>query len=142
MPGKTVTKDMAAGPVVARCAAAAASCAQGHRLNEQLAGAPTSRVVTEQGKNGDLRARRADRAEAFSRLRTYARNTNIRLTDVAEGRPRRPVPADGEPSTWTAWRSAVSGGACGPLLRRAGSGLGLGQRVTGCLQDLLRDLVP
>ncbi|HUK70618.1 MAG TPA: hypothetical protein VLW50_17980 [Streptosporangiaceae bacterium] len=73
-----VTKDVAAEPVVARCAAAAASCAQAQRLNEQLTGAPTSRVVTEQGKNGDLRARRVDLAVAFSRLRTCARNTNIR----------------------------------------------------------------
>ena len=98
--------DLAALSIVQHRAAAEAP-----RLNEQLTGAPTSRVVTEQAKNGDLRARRADRAEAFSRLRTYARNSNLHLTAVAEASPRRPVPGGGEPSTWTARRSTVSGGA-------------------------------
>jgi GAF domain-containing protein len=57
--------------------------AEAHRLNEQLSGALTSRVVIEQAKGVISERTGIDVAEAFSRLRTYARNTNLRLTDVA-----------------------------------------------------------
>ena len=79
--------------------------AEAQRLNEQLSGALTSRVVIEQAK-GVISARAGvDLSEAFSRLRAYARNHNLRLTDVAQaatdgtldpgawGRPGRPVPS-------------------------------------------------
>jgi GAF domain-containing protein len=57
--------------------------AEAHRLNEQLSAALNSRVVIEQAKGVISERTGIDVAEAFSRLRTYARNTNLRLTDVA-----------------------------------------------------------
>jgi len=54
------------------------------RLNEQLSGALTSRVVIEQAKGVISERAGVDLAEAFTRLRSYARNRNLRLTDVAE----------------------------------------------------------
>jgi GAF domain-containing protein len=57
--------------------------AEAHLLNEQLSAALNSRVVIEQAKGVISERSGIDVAEAFSRLRTYARNTNLRLTDVA-----------------------------------------------------------
>ena len=79
--------------------------AEAQRLNEQLSGALTSRVVIEQAKGVISERAGVDLAEAFSRLRGYARNHNLRLTDVAQAaidgtldpaawaRPARPVPS-------------------------------------------------
>jgi GAF domain-containing protein len=58
--------------------------AEAQRLNDQLAGALASRVVIEQAKGVLSERAGVDPAEAFSRLRAYARNHNLRLTDVAE----------------------------------------------------------
>jgi GAF domain-containing protein len=58
--------------------------AEAQRLNEQLAGALTSRVIIEQAKGVISERAGTDLAEAFSRLRTYARSHNRRLTDVAQ----------------------------------------------------------
>jgi AmiR/NasT family two-component response regulator len=53
-------------------------------VNEQLSAALTSRVVIEQAE-GVLAGRAGvDSAEAFSRLRAYARDNKLRLTDVAQ----------------------------------------------------------
>lgn len=57
--------------------------AEARRLNEQLSGALTSRVVIEQAKGVLAERAGVDLAEAFSRLRSYARGNNLRLTDVA-----------------------------------------------------------
>ena len=54
------------------------------RVNEQLTGALESRVVIEQAKGVIAERAGVDLAEAFSRLRRYARNHNLRLTDVAQ----------------------------------------------------------
>jgi GAF domain-containing protein len=54
------------------------------RLNEQLSAALTSRVVIEQAKGVISERAGIDLAEAFSRLRAYARNGNLRLTNVAQ----------------------------------------------------------
>jgi GAF domain-containing protein len=56
---------------------------EAQRLNEQLSAALTSRVVIEQAKGVISERASTDLAEAFSRLRNYARNHNLRLTDVA-----------------------------------------------------------
>ncbi len=56
---------------------------EAQRLNEQLSGALTSRVVIEQAKGVISERAGVDLAEAFARLRAYARNSNLRLTDVA-----------------------------------------------------------
>jgi GAF domain-containing protein len=57
---------------------------EAQRLNEQLSAALTSRVVIEQAKGVISERTGVDLAEAFSRLRAYARNHNLRLTDIAE----------------------------------------------------------
>jgi GAF domain-containing protein len=54
------------------------------RLNEQLSAALTSRLVIEQAKGVISERVGVDLADAFSRLRRYARNHNLRLTDVAQ----------------------------------------------------------
>ena len=53
-------------------------------VNEQLSAARTSRVLIEQAKGVLAERAGVDLAEAFSRLRAYARYGNLRLTDVAE----------------------------------------------------------
>ena len=58
--------------------------AEAQRLNEQLSAALTSRVVIEQAKGVVAERAGVDLAEAFSRLRAYARSSNLRLTDVAQ----------------------------------------------------------
>ena len=57
---------------------------EAQRLNEQLTNALTSRIVIEQAKGVIAERAGTGLAEAFSRLRTYARNHNRRLTDVAQ----------------------------------------------------------
>ena len=54
------------------------------RMNEQLSAALTSRVGIEQAKGVVAARADVDLAEAFSRLRAYARDSNLRLTDVAQ----------------------------------------------------------
>jgi GAF domain-containing protein len=56
---------------------------EAHRLNEQLSAALTSRIVIEQAKGVISERAGVDLAEAFTRLRSYARNGNLRLTEVA-----------------------------------------------------------
>ena len=58
--------------------------AQAQLLNEQLTAALTSRVAIEQAKGVVSERAGVTLAEAFSRLRAYARNRNLRLTDVAQ----------------------------------------------------------
>lgn len=58
--------------------------AESQRLNEQLATALTSRIVIEQAKGVIFERAGVDMAEAFSRLRRYARDNNLHLTDVAQ----------------------------------------------------------
>ena len=72
--------------------------AEAQRLNEQLSGALTSRVVIEQAKGVISERAGVDLAEAFSRLRAYARSHNLRLTDVAQ------AAIDGtlDPQAWAA----------------------------------------
>jgi len=54
------------------------------RLNEQLSIALTSRIVIEQAKGVISERAGVDLAEAFSRLRAFARGSNRHLTDVAQ----------------------------------------------------------
>jgi GAF domain-containing protein len=70
---------------------------EAQRLNEQLSGALTSRVVIEQAKGVIAERAGVSLAEAFARLRTFARQRNLRLTDVAR------AATDGtlDPRAWT-----------------------------------------
>jgi transcriptional regulator with GAF, ATPase, and Fis domain len=52
-------------------------------VNDQLVEALDTRVVIEQAKGVLAERRNIDVADAFTRLRTYARNNNLRLSDVA-----------------------------------------------------------
>ena len=71
---------------------------EAQRLNEQLSSALTSRIVIEQAKGVIAERASVDLAEAFSRLRSYARGHNRRLTDVAQ------AAVDGtlDPRAWSA----------------------------------------
>jgi GAF domain-containing protein len=60
------------------------AAADAQRLNEQLSAALSSRVVIEQAKGVISERAGVDLAQAFSRLRRFARNGNLRLTDVAQ----------------------------------------------------------
>jgi GAF domain-containing protein len=60
------------------------AAAEAQRLNEQLSAALASRVIIEQAKGVISERAGVDLAEAFSRLRNYARNHNLRLTNVAQ----------------------------------------------------------
>ncbi len=76
------------------------------QLNQQLSAALTSRVTIEQAKGVISERAGIGMSEAFTRLRSYARNRNLGLTDVAEaavdgtldplawapGQPNRPNP--------------------------------------------------
>jgi GAF domain-containing protein len=72
--------------------------AEAQRLNEQLSGALTSRVVIEQAKGVISERADVDLAQAFSRLRAYARSNNLRLTDVA----RAAIDGTLDPLAWAA----------------------------------------
>jgi GAF domain-containing protein len=69
---------------------------QAQRLNEQLTYALNSRVVVEQAKGVLAERAGIDLAEAFERLRRYARSNNLLLTDVA----RSAVDGTLDPSAW------------------------------------------
>ena len=58
--------------------------ADSQHVNEQLSHALTSRIVIEQAKGVVFERAGVDMSEAFARLRNYARNHNLRLTDVAQ----------------------------------------------------------
>ena len=71
---------------------------EAHRLNEQLSAALTSRIIIEQAKGVISERAGITLAEAFGRMRGYARHHNRRLTDVAH------AAVDGtlDPVAWTA----------------------------------------
>ena len=72
--------------------------AEAQRLNEQLSAALTSRIIIEQAKGVISERVGITLAEAFARMRGYARHHNRRLTDVAQ------AAVDGrlDPAAWTA----------------------------------------
>jgi GAF domain-containing protein len=74
--------------------------AEAQRLNEQLSAALTSRIVIEQAKGVISERAGIDLTEAFARLRGYARNANLPLTDVA----RAAVDGTLDPRAWTSAR--------------------------------------
>jgi GAF domain-containing protein len=76
--------------------------AEAQRLNEQLSGALTSRVIIEQAKGVISERADVDLAEAFARLRAYARSRNHRLTDVA----RAVIDGTLDPRAWAPPRPA------------------------------------
>ncbi len=71
---------------------------EAQRVTEQLSAALVSRVVIEQAKGVISERAGVDLAEAFTRLRRYARDSNQRLTEVAQ------AAVDGtlDPGAWQA----------------------------------------
>jgi len=69
---------------------------EAQRINEQLAAALTSRIVIEQAKGVISERTGLDLAEAYVRLRQYARDYGRRLTDVAQAAVEGTV----DPSDW------------------------------------------
>jgi len=61
-------------------------------INEQLQTALNSRVVLEQAKGILAQLGGLEMAPAFAALRTYARNNNLRLTEVAQSVVARSLP--------------------------------------------------
>jgi GAF domain-containing protein len=80
--------DVLAGQALADMATIAIlqhrAATEAHVLNEQLSSALNSRVLIEQAKGVLAERRSLDMEQAFSLLRTHARNHNLRLVDVAE----------------------------------------------------------
>jgi GAF domain-containing protein len=58
--------------------------AEAQRVNQQLSSALNSRIVIEQAKGVLSERAGVDLSEALTRLRVWARNNNLRLTDVAQ----------------------------------------------------------
>jgi GAF domain-containing protein len=69
-------------------------------LNEQLGNALNSRIVIEQAKGVLAERSSLEMGQAFARLRSYARNNNLRLAEVASAVISGALPADAlTPST-------------------------------------------
>ncbi|MDQ2826156.1 MAG: ANTAR domain-containing protein, partial [Actinomycetota bacterium] len=64
-----------------------------NRLTAQLQGALNSRITIEQAKGAVAERAGIGMDEAFARLRTYARDRNAKLTDVAEALVTKALPA-------------------------------------------------
>jgi hypothetical protein len=74
------------------------AAAESQRVNEQPQHALTSRIVIEQAKGVVFERAGVDMAEAFSRLRAYARSHSLLLTDVAQAA----IDGSLDPETWIA----------------------------------------
>ena len=72
--------------------------AETQRVNEQLSNALTSRIIIEQAKGVIHERAGIDMSQAFARLRKYARNNSLRLTDVAQAA----IDGSLDPQVWTA----------------------------------------
>jgi len=87
----TVAQALAHAATIALLQDRAASDA--NRLSAQLQGALNSRVSIEQAKGAIAERADVGMDEAFARLRSYARDHNAKLTDVAEAVVSRTLPA-------------------------------------------------
>ena len=87
-PGGLGHEDVRVGQALADVATIALlqerSTRRSETLSEQLQGALNSRVVIEQAKGKLAERRGLDMDQAFTLLRTYARDRNLRLSDLAQ----------------------------------------------------------
>ena len=95
--GSLNDEDLALGQALADVASVALvqdkAAADKAAVNEQLQTALTSRVVLEQAKGILSQLGGLDMPQAFTVLRSYARDHNLRLTDVAQAVAARSLPA-------------------------------------------------
>jgi GAF domain-containing protein len=88
-PGRMRDGDVAAAQALADIATIAIlqqrASLEAQLLNEQLKGALNTRILVEQAKGMVAESEHLDMVEAFRRLRSHARNHNLRLVDVARG---------------------------------------------------------
>ena len=86
-PGEMLEADVVSAQALADIATIAviqqSAALEAQRINEQLNHALNSRVVIEQAKGVVAERQQLDMDQAFRRLRTHARNHNVRLADVA-----------------------------------------------------------
>ena len=86
-PGEMLEADVVSAQALADIATIAviqqSAALDAQRINEQLIHALNSRVVIEQAKGVVAERQQLDMEQAFRRLRTHARNHNVRLADVA-----------------------------------------------------------
>lgn len=96
-PGVLHEGDVAAAQALADIATIAVlqqgAALEAQRINEQLNHALNSRVVIEQAKGVVAERQQLDMEQAFRQMRTYARNRNLRLADVALGVIDGTIPA-------------------------------------------------
>ncbi len=87
LPGRLSSEDVVAAQGLADVATIAIlqhrTVLDAQTLNGQLSSALNSRIIIEQAKGRISQATRCDMDQAFDKLRSYARNHNLRLTDVA-----------------------------------------------------------
>lgn len=95
--GKLAPEDLTLGQALADVASVALvqdrAATEGAALNEQLQTALNSRVVLEQAKGVLAQLGDIDVGAAFVVLRRYARDNNLRLTEVAKAVVGRSLPA-------------------------------------------------
>ena len=87
-PGEMLEPDVEAAQALADVATIAIlqhrASLEAQVINQQLQHALNSRIVIEQAKGMVAQREGLNMEQAFSALRTYARNQNLRLVDVAE----------------------------------------------------------
>jgi GAF domain-containing protein len=97
-PGPLSDADIAVAQALADAATLAllqnAAAQDGQRLIAQLQGALNSRIAIEQAKGAIAERANISTDKAFSRLRGYARDHNIKLTDVATAVVARTLPVE------------------------------------------------
>jgi GAF domain-containing protein len=95
-PGPLSEADVAVAQALAHAATLALlhneAAQDSQRLTARLQGALNSRITIEQAKGAIAQRANISTDEAFSRLRHYARDHNLKLTDVAAGVVTRNLP--------------------------------------------------
>jgi len=96
-PGPLTSADVSVAQALAHAATIALlqdrAATDANRLTAQLQGALASRITIEQAKGAIAERAGIGMDEAFARLRSYAREHNAKLTDVAEALVTRALPA-------------------------------------------------
>jgi transcriptional regulator with GAF, ATPase, and Fis domain len=98
LPGSDVKLAQALADVASIAVLQAQATRESLIHNGQLQHALNSRVTIEQAKGMVAQSAQIDMAEAFDRIRTYARNNNLQLTSVAQQIIGNELTLDADPS--------------------------------------------